>query len=328
MLRVTNKLMKYFDAQDALSLAQHDRAATKRRLRALEEEVKRAAKEYANAKVYWKAKRFDLCASTLGKELKGLNFKYQKMELLLNQMEIILIGGGFKDLEFKKGKKGEHCTVCGHANDDELAHLTAHVKKCYCKIRSRGGWPKAPPRPKVTVKKLPPIESEDSEQTAAQHPVYQFIRRIEDQAEERVQKGRVQADIALVDEHHMPEINDELIGRRMEYIFQVPVTVTKSGRKLNQLWCYRGTIQSVFKEKTKGKRKELVHQVLVEWDEEEEGEDKVSAVLLEPKDWCTNKKDGWAVLEDTAGCTSTEQTVLQRMDQHVLETEMLVPKEE
>jgi hypothetical protein len=326
MLRVTNSLEKYFDAKDKVWLARHDRAATARRLRSLEEVIQSKAKDCANAKEYWKCKRFD-GKGALKKELGKFSFKYEKQEVMMNQMDIITVGGDFGDLKFERGKKGEHCVVCGHANDNEFAHRVAHLTKCYKLIGKRGGWPKSPPRPNIVCKKLPPI-GDVSEQTAGHHPVYRFIRRVEEVAAQRVDKGLVKADVRMVTEVEMPAIDASVVGRRIEYIFIVPVKIKSSGRLQNQSWCYRGTIQSVEQPQVGKRRGRKVPSVVVEWDEEEEGEDKLSAVLLEPEDWCQKRRDGWAVLDVDAGHSSKELTVLQKMDQHVLEVEMLVPKEE
>jgi hypothetical protein len=78
---------------------------------------------------------------------------------------------------------------------------------------------------------------------------------------------------------------------RIEYIL-VPVKIKSTGRFQNQSWCYRGTIQSVQELQVGKRRGRKVPSVLVEWDEEEEGEDKISALLLEPEDWCQNRRDG------------------------------------
>jgi hypothetical protein len=310
----------YFSRLDSKCKAAHDLAAARRRLRALEGECTRLAKEYAQAKVYHKCELYS-GTGVLAKKLSGLKFRYQKLELLQNQMAIITIGGGFYSLAFKKGKKSGFCECCGGANDDELAHCVRHVQKCYRYVD--GKWPDAPPRPHLTIRKLPPIHIDQ------EHPLREFILRVENQAMARVNSGKVHSDIQLVDESVVPQLTAAFVGRRIEYIFLVPMTNNKSKRTTKCLCCYRGTINAIGVTKVSVKQKTVVVQsVIVEWDEEEADEDKVSPVNLEPSLHCSPKLDGWAILElDETGGTK-EKTVIEKMQQLLVEADMLLPKQE
>jgi hypothetical protein len=116
----------------------------------------------------------------------------------------------------------------------------------------------------------------------------------------------------------------------MEYIFCVPMQNNKSKRTTKCLCCYRaGTIQSIGVASASVKEKAVVVQsVIVEWDDEEAGEDKVSPVNLEPSLHCSPTLDGWAILEVDGAGGSREKTVIEKMQQLLVEADMLLPKQE
>ena len=125
-------------------------------MRAMTELCHKAAKQYANALVYHRLKRW--AASEISKELDGLPMQ-QQLAQLEEQITIILVGGGFgSDPALKFKKTGvDCCDYCGAELKDKVKHATVHLKKLI-KLVAEEGWQDEAPAPVITL--TPPANIE------------------------------------------------------------------------------------------------------------------------------------------------------------------------
>ena len=221
------------------------------------------------------------------------------------------------------------------------------------KGRNQRRVPDSAPLPMVTLKKKPPVLNDDQ----AKDAMPKFLLRIRGRAQRLVKSGRVTADIVRLADLTVPEINDALIGREIEYVFSI--ARTKRGR--SSAYPYVGVIEKVRvvsatpahtptthledKGKAKGKGKGKAKQ--------RKAKAKAAAAQLPvrlPSVWVRwtlphdtpcwvflvsglygqgTKVDGWAIRPKEAEETSNdpmELSVEEAMHLHAIKAEMLCPK--
>ena len=172
------------------------------------------------------------------KELEDVTFATVQVRLLEEQMAIMVLGGGFVQLKIEKKSGKGTCEECHLAFADYLEHLKHHVKWARGMVEKAGGMPDKPPLPSLLLHrpkfKLPPVLSEDQGSTS----VTRYIRLIEEKAQMRVEKGQVVSQYGRVGAVAVPEINRELVGRHIEYIFNDDAAKGTKGRKKKLLYVH------------------------------------------------------------------------------------------
>ena len=291
------ELRRQLREHDTLMQKRHDAAAARRAERHVDAVCKAAAEEYANAREYYKCDVWK--ASKVDAELKQLEFKYSRIAAMVEQMQILVVGYGYKQLAMQKNARADDAAHCGHccaAFDDYPAHLEAHLKWALAECEKLGGKPKGgPPHPQLTIKP-PPILAEDQ----SQNPLDKYIKVVVERAVEWVEKKKVKATVAHLLTLEKPEVNKELVGKDIEMVHRVWLK-TKAGNvsKRSQLYSYYGTVLSVnmhtATSKKKGSKEEIVPTARVQW--HEEGEPKTSVVLDIDK-YHEGCEHGWVVVDD------------------------------
>ena len=149
---------------------------------------------------------------------------YEQHELLEEQQLVIVEGYGFEDLAFFRRPRGPDksdrcCNFCGCAwSESVLEHRKAHFLASRAEVDNRE-IPSEPPMPHITVPRRPPTLRVD--QAAGDQVLSKFVRRVEERARRKVETGKVKASVVKLAGLARPDVNAALVGKTMEYTFQV-----------------------------------------------------------------------------------------------------------
>ena len=324
--RTTHTFAPTMRAFDRLAQYLHDKSVYARAMRAVTKLCHEAAVQYANAIVYHRLRRWT--KSDIARELKGLR-KTAQLAQLMEQIDIILIGGGFgKDPALLFKQKGVNCCgYCGEAYGDKVRHAVAHLKKLIDLVATEG-WPDAAPHPTITLVP-PPILNRDQ----SKNLVYEAIKLLQKKAVDLVLSGKVEADIVELKECKMPTVNASLVGCVMNYTFMIQVPNQRNRKKKT----YTGIIKEAVTRVETAKNEEVVVMTAVcDWTEAGDGMDAgehcSGVILLSSKYGKCDERDGWYVHpKDTevAGLAKALSTVQASMQDHIMrEFLCMAPKSE
>ena len=285
----------------------------------------------------------------LDKELEDELYAAPIIRLLEEQMDIMVKGGGFAQLAVKQKSGRGVCEECHTAYANYREHLMRHYLWARGEVDKLGGMPEKPPLPRLLRRpkfKLPPVLSEA--QTTAS--LQRYVREIEAKAKKLVDDGKVKSQYEKVGEVACPEVNDELVGKHIEYVWPMSGAV--------RMCAYSGTIVSVKKHdtnpagvtahnkkkkgkgrgKAKGKQEEreipvnYTASAMVRWHEEASSKaDQQQRCFLLPEKYNSAAVDGWRVydkgeLEPPA--TTEDETLTEQLDRLAFEAEFFFVKAE
>ena len=324
--RTTHTFEPTMLAFDKLAQYMHDKNVYARAMRAVSKLCHEAAVQYANAIVYHRLKRWK--KSDIDGELVGLR-KPQQLAQLMEQIDIILIGGGFNidPARVFKQKGVNCCGYCGESYTDKVKHAVNHLKKLIGLV-AREGWPSEAPHPTITLIP-PPILNRDQ----SKNPVYAAIVLLQKKAVALVLSGKVEADIVVLKECKMPKVNASLVGCVMNYTFMIK----EPGQRNSKKKTYTGIIkQAVTRVETARRTEVEVMTAVVEWTEAgdgmDAGEHASGVILLSSKYGKCDERDGWFVHprdSEVAGLAKALSTVQASMQEHIMrEYTCMAPKSE
>ena len=214
--------LEHFALFDDKNQKMADAAEATRALRDMEKQTKAAAKEYANAKVYYDCEL--LPAKSVAEDLKQKEIG--AVGVFDEQMKILTVGYGMKDVAFrpKPLKKQQDlcqdcCTCCGASWDDVSAHRQKHIVWAHGKLAERGK-PDEPPLPMVHMNGRPPVI--DIDQT--KNPLTKFEVEVMNIAKGLVEKGKVKATVEMVGIKAAHAIDNTLVGKVIQYSMKIART--------------------------------------------------------------------------------------------------------
>jgi hypothetical protein len=301
---------------------------------ALEEFINKAATEYADAiqlhglDVWGRDQVGQGGDHDVDKMIAENKYKTKQIELIEEQMQIITIGWGHKDLAYKKNGSGCRCDMCGFkwklGAAGEHEHRINHLKEALEEAWNRGR-PEEPPLPVLTLKCKAPVVISTSPQEDGDAIMSKVMKDISKRAAKRVKAGKVRSNIVLLSEQQMPKCVRELKGRRIEYRCMIHRNADSTRR---EKYTYTGVVQSV---QVRGSTKTntvngttewavgSVASAIIAWDEADE---EPSGIFLVPKLYGSDKEFGWLVLTGDEPGGDCELSVLEEHQQARIKAEL------
>jgi hypothetical protein len=118
----------------------------RRALRAQEKQCNEAAQEYADSLVLWECEACSL--EEIQEEFDAIQFASPQAKFLHEQLRILTIGWGYKDLALlRHHNNSDPCSVCDSCEPDKLKHQLAHLLEVRRRVEARGGKPSVAPPP-------------------------------------------------------------------------------------------------------------------------------------------------------------------------------------
>ena len=344
--------LEHFELWDDTNQAAADAAEAERALRDMEKRTKAAARGYANAKVY------HACSLLPAKDIAG-DLKQKEIGavgVFDEQMKIITVGYGHKDLAFRPRplKKDleicqDCCPGCGAEWGDVSNHRQKHIVWAHSKVDDRGGKPDEPPLPMVTIGNRPPVIDTDQ----SRNPITKFEAEVMRLAQNMVDTGKVVAEVEMVGAGAAHAIDETLVGKIIQYSANIS---RNKGDKCTERYTYTGRVARFngdavlkiknpaykmavakrrrSKSKSKGRSRgsvtavpvpqyleEHCPSVCVQWFDQGEG---ASAVFLKAEKYNMAKVvDGWVVVDETKPYNEDSRTTLEKLKQEAMEADLL-----
>ena len=215
-------------------------AETERKGRQQKAAVRAAAQKYAVAQALYSFELWPV--AKLGRELQARKFKYQKLEALEQQLQIVTTGYGFSECAVSHKKSDVFCAFCGTnvRGSSKLQHLEEHAKAAI-RFASERGKPAGAPLPDVCTKHgtIAPVLDEDQ----STNPMHKVLAQLSEEAKAMAPKIAVAVAPVLSAGASAPVFGKALVGMVVEYVFRIAEPGAR--RKKSQLYTYQGYIKGI-----------------------------------------------------------------------------------
>ena len=215
-------------------------AETERKGRQQTAAVRAAAQKYAVAQALHSFELWSV--PKLGRELQARKFKYQKLEALEQQLQIVTTGYGYSECAVSHKKSDVFCAFCGTnvRDSSKLQHLEEHAKAAI-RFASKRGKPAEAPLPDVCTKHgtIAPVLDEDQ----STNPMHKVLAQLSEEAKAMAPKIAVAVAPVLSAGASAPVFGKALVGMVVEYVFRIAEPGAR--RKKSQLYTYQGYIKGI-----------------------------------------------------------------------------------
>ena len=215
-------------------------AETERKGRQQKAAVRAAAQKYAVAQALYSFELWPV--AKLGRELQARKFKYQKLEALEQQLQIVTTGYGFSECAVSHQKSDVFCAFCGTnvRDSSKLQHLEEHAKAAI-RFASERGKPAGAPLPDVCTKHgtIAPVLDEDQ----STNPMHKVLAQLSEEAKAMAPKIAIAVAPVLSAGASAPVFGKALVGMVVEYVFRIAEPGAR--KKKSQLYTYQGYIKGI-----------------------------------------------------------------------------------